>query len=250
MGCTAFFFIAIMTVFGGIPGFFISLAIVLIVLSFKQFSPRRQYSEDELTEYFDRVMMLLSYIAMEDSVVSRSEERFVRQFLIAQFPGRIDFVNELMRKFTYYSRTPAAVNPAEAAHYLSARMSHNEIIAVYSILIKLALLSIDDIRSSRRINEVGEMLGLSHYEINALFNMYTAGRGYTATDREPGLSYYYKILGLQPGASDSEVKKRYRELAKKYHPDKIRNMPESIRKDGEEKFKQINLAYDKIIKSR
>ena len=50
---------------------------------------------------------------------------------------------------------------------------------------------------------------------------------------------YYEILGVSPSASFDEIKKAYRELAKKYHPDKNKND-----KDAEEKFKQINEAYD------
>ena len=49
---------------------------------------------------------------------------------------------------------------------------------------------------------------------------------------------YYKILGLEKGASDAEIKKAYRKLAMKYHPDKTKGD-----KAGEEKFKQISEAY-------
>jgi molecular chaperone DnaJ len=50
---------------------------------------------------------------------------------------------------------------------------------------------------------------------------------------------YYEILGVSPSASKDEIKKAYRELAKKYHPDKNKND-----KQAEEKFKEINEAYD------
>lgn len=49
---------------------------------------------------------------------------------------------------------------------------------------------------------------------------------------------YYKILGLEKGASDSEIKKKYRKLAMKYHPDKTKG-----NKGLEEKFKKISEAY-------
>ncbi|HHB80110.1 MAG TPA: J domain-containing protein [Saprospiraceae bacterium] len=50
---------------------------------------------------------------------------------------------------------------------------------------------------------------------------------------------YYKILGIKKGASEKEIKKAYRKLAKKYHPD---NNPDN--KASEEKFKEINEAYE------
>ena len=54
----------------------------------------------------------------------------------------------------------------------------------------------------------------------------------------------YKILGVSPDASDEEVKKAYRQLAKKYHPD--------VNKEAgaEERFKKIQNAYDTIMNMR
>ena len=58
----------------------------------------------------------------------------------------------------------------------------------------------------------------------------------------------YKVLGVDPKASDDEIKKAYRELAKKYHPDNYVNNPLSDL--AAEKMKEINEAYDKIVNDR
>ncbi len=58
----------------------------------------------------------------------------------------------------------------------------------------------------------------------------------------------YKVLGVSPSATDEEVKKAYRKLAKKYHPDNFANSP--LRAQAEEKMKQINEAYDSVQKMR
>ncbi len=58
----------------------------------------------------------------------------------------------------------------------------------------------------------------------------------------------YEVLGVSPDASDEEIKKAYRELARKYHPDNYQNNPLSDL--AEEKMKEINEAYDAITKSR
>ena len=58
----------------------------------------------------------------------------------------------------------------------------------------------------------------------------------------------YEVLGVSPGASDDEVKKAYRELARKYHPDNYINNP--LADLAEEKMKEINEAYDAITKGR
>ena len=58
----------------------------------------------------------------------------------------------------------------------------------------------------------------------------------------------YSVLGVSQSASDDEVKKAYRELARKYHPDNYQNNP--LADLAEEKMKEINEAYDTITKQR
>ncbi|MEG0237579.1 MAG: DnaJ domain-containing protein [Cetobacterium sp.] len=59
-------------------------------------------------------------------------------------------------------------------------------------------------------------------------------------------SKYYKILGVQEGVTPEELKKAYRELAKKHHPDRYANAEPEIREMHEKKFKEINEAYEKL----
>ena len=58
----------------------------------------------------------------------------------------------------------------------------------------------------------------------------------------------YIVLGVKPDASDEEIKRAYRELARKYHPDNYQNNP--LADLAEEKMKEINEAYDTITKMR
>lgn len=58
----------------------------------------------------------------------------------------------------------------------------------------------------------------------------------------------YSVLGVSPNASDEEVKKAYRELARKYHPDNYHDNPLSDL--AQEKMKEVNEAYDSIVKMR
>ena len=54
---------------------------------------------------------------------------------------------------------------------------------------------------------------------------------------------YYDLLGLEKTASENDIKKAYRKLAMKYHPDKFSNASEKEKKEAEEKFKEVNEAY-------
>ena len=58
----------------------------------------------------------------------------------------------------------------------------------------------------------------------------------------------YSVLGISPEASDEEVKRVYRDLARKYHPDNYQNNP--LADLAEEKMKEINEAYAAITRSR
>jgi DnaJ like chaperone protein len=60
----------------------------------------------------------------------------------------------------------------------------------------------------------------------------------------------YKILGLDSSATDNEVKKTYRKMAAKYHPDKVAHLGEELKNLAEEKFKSLNDAYQNIKKER
>ena len=60
----------------------------------------------------------------------------------------------------------------------------------------------------------------------------------------------YKILEIDNNASDDEVKKAYRKMAKKYHPDKLQGVSEDIVKMAKEKFNKVTQAYNRIMDSR
>ncbi|MBR3412302.1 MAG: DnaJ domain-containing protein [Bacteroidales bacterium] len=81
------------------------------------------------------------------------------------------------------------------------------------------------------------------------YNSYSGGsRQYSSS----GTTYKdpYKVLGLTSSATDEEVKKAYRRLAMKYHPDKVEGMGEEVKKNAEAQFREINEAYEQIKTAR
>jgi len=60
----------------------------------------------------------------------------------------------------------------------------------------------------------------------------------------------YKILEISQQAADEEVKKAYKRMAVKYHPDKVSHLGEDVQKDANEKFKKVNAAYEQIKNER
>ena len=60
----------------------------------------------------------------------------------------------------------------------------------------------------------------------------------------------YKILEISPNATDTEVKKAYRTMAKKYHPDKLQSKDPALVKGAQEKFQEVQKAYETIQNER
>ncbi len=89
------------------------------------------------------------------------------------------------------------------------------------------------------IEQIAYDLGLSGADIISVKNMY-----FQSAD------WAYSILEIDSGASNEEIKKAYRQLALKNHPDKVAYLGEEIRKKAQEKFQKINEAYEAIKKER
>ena len=60
----------------------------------------------------------------------------------------------------------------------------------------------------------------------------------------------YRVLGVDPSASEDEIKKAYRKLSRKYHPDSNMDKSEAEKKMAEEKFKEVQSAYEDIIEGK
>ena len=56
----------------------------------------------------------------------------------------------------------------------------------------------------------------------------------------------YKVLGVPPGASRSEITAKYRDLVQQHHPDKVAHLGSELRELAEQRMKQINAAYDHL----
>lgn len=79
--------------------------------------------------------------------------------------------------------------------------------------------------------------GQAHQEQSSSY----AGSAQQAPDDDP-----YTVLGIEPGASQTEIKHAYRKLVVQYHPDKVMHLGEEFRKLAEKRFKEIQEAYQKL----
>jgi DnaJ like chaperone protein len=66
----------------------------------------------------------------------------------------------------------------------------------------------------------------------------------------PNTEADYKILEIEPEATNDEIKKAYRRMAMKYHPDKVSHLGDDFQKAAHEKFQSVSKAYENIKKER
>ncbi len=86
---------------------------------------------------------------------------------------------------------------------------------------------------------IATMMGVSNQDFETIKNMF-----YRNVDSD------YKVLGIESNATDEEVKKAYRQMAVKYHPDKVAQLGEEYQLGAKEKFQKIQEAYENIKKRR
>jgi len=89
------------------------------------------------------------------------------------------------------------------------------------------------------IGTISSLLGISSADFLSIKAMFIKN---TESD--------FQILEIESSASDDEIKKAYRKMAVKFHPDKVAHLGEDYRKDAEEKFKKVQEAYENIKKQR
>jgi len=89
------------------------------------------------------------------------------------------------------------------------------------------------------LKNIALYLGISQRESESVFAMFG--------DK---LEDAYKVLEISPEATDEEVKKAYKKMALKHHPDRVESLGADVKKAAEEKFKAISVAYETIKKER
>ena len=91
------------------------------------------------------------------------------------------------------------------------------------------------------IKKISSYLNINQYDFQSIQAMF--GSSYKSSNLEE----YFKILELKSNSSIDEVKKAYRKMAMKYHPDKLEGVSDDIKRLAEEKFLKVKEAYDAIM---
>jgi DnaJ like chaperone protein len=171
-----------------------------------------------------------------DGKVVKSELDYVKQFFVRQFGQSTAREALIMLKDILQKEIPVR----DVCTQISRNMDYSSRLQLLHLLFNISLA--DGAVSSLEIDTIEKMsgyLGITSSDFVSIRNMFV-----------PETDSSYKILEIEPTATDEEVKKAYRRMAMKYHPDKVSHLGEEFRRAADEKFKKVNEAYEKIKKER
>ena len=191
---------------------------------------------------------MASYIIRADGKIMHSEMEYVRQFLRRNFGEIAVSQGEeiLLKLFDQAKRIDQENNMGfkntirECGTQIAYNLSYEERLQLLAFLSEIA--KSDGNVCAAEINalkEVAMAMGMSDREVESMLNL----KGSSLDDA-------YKVLEIEPTATDEEVRAAYRRMAVKHHPDKVASLGEDIRKAANEKFQKINEAKERIYQSR
>lgn len=183
------------------------------------------------------LLSLCSIVIKSDGSVSQQELDYVRQYFVATY-GK-EKANAIFRTFNEINKKHE-ISAQRICTYLNQRTRYEVRLQLLHFLFDIA--QADGAIRTPEINKIQEISGylrvaLRDFEsIKAMF----IKSGDNA----------YKILEIDKTATNDEIKKAYRTMAKKYHPDRVNTEDEAIKKGAEEKFKEVQKAYEHIQQQR
>ena len=199
-----------------------------------------QFGNTEEKRDFNVTLLVLSAAVMKaDGGVKKSELDYVKRFFLQNFgqeraENYIKMLRDILEKeYNIYEVS------AQVGHYMDYSSRLQLLHYLFGIAAADGNVSQAEVDV---IHTISMYMGVTDPDFLSIKAMFV--REVNATDNA------YKILGVDPSATDEEVKKAYREMAKKNHPDLVSNLGEDVRQAAEKKFQEINQAYETIKKQR
>ena len=196
-------------------------------------SSRRGYApKTRHGDFVISVLVLLAKVMKADGKLLKSELDYVKNFLIQQF-GVLQ-AKELM--MVYKDILDQEYPLRDVCRQIQRSMDHPSRLELIHILYGLSA-SDGDVHDK----EVQVIQAIANY-LNINKNDYESIKATFAKDEGAP----YRILEIDKTANEEEVKKAFRKMANKYHPDKVSHLGKEMQDLAEEKFKAVNDAYQQI----
>jgi DnaJ like chaperone protein len=184
------------------------------------------------------LLVLMACIMKADGHVDKSELVVVKRFLVANFgeQGALDALQILKNLLDQ------DINETEVALQISQNLNYSSKLELLHLLFNIAYAD-------------GEVVPAEMATILRIANIFRIDSLDFESVKAPYMKHLdqdwaYKSLEIEPSATNDEIKKAYRNMAKKYHPDKVNDLGEDVKKSATEKFRSVNEAYENLKKQR
>ena len=225
------------TIGGALIGFFIGSLIDESTISIKTGRSTAGSPFEAGGHDFTTFLLVLSAAVMKsDGTAVRSELEYVKRFFVQQF-GEQKAIESMLRFREILKREiPVQQVCAQVQEYISYSSRLQLLYYLYGLAKSDGHVHEKEIET---IEKIAQYLGITSADSNSIKAMYHHN---TVSD--------YTILETDPNASDEEIKRAYRKMAVKFHPDKVAQEGDAVQKAATEKFKKMQQAYENIKKSR
>ena len=184
------------------------------------------------------IIVLIACVIKSDGRVLKSEINYIKPFLLRTFgeagaKQALLLLKELLKQ---------DIDAKAVAQQIGQHINYSTRLELVHLL--LAIANADgEIHALelQTISSIAEYMSIQDADYQSILALY---------QRRKDTNWAYTALEITPSATNEEVKKAYRRMAMKYHPDKVANAGEEIRQQATDKFRAINEAYEHIKQQR
>ena len=196
----------------------------------------QNYPRTKPGDFIVSLLVLFAKVMKADNKLLKSELDYVKQFLRQQFTIRK--TQEFMVLLKDILQQEYALK--DVCRQIQKSMDHPSRLEIIHILFGLSA-SDGEVHPEevRVIHTIANYLNINQSDYKSIKAMFIGDS-----------SSAYTILEIDSTVSDQDVKKAYRKMANKYHPDKVSHLGKDLQKVAEEKFKSVNNSYQTIKKER
>ncbi len=186
--------------------------------------------------YVMSLLVLVAAVMKADGKVLKSELDYVKKFMVHNFGE--DSAQEAVKMLRDLLQQTIPVN--DVCRQIQSNMNYSARLQLVHFLFGIAQADGQvDTHEEELIKNICEQMGIQGKDYISIQAMFV-----------PNTDSDYKILEIERAATDDDVKKAYRRMAMKYHPDKVSQLGEDVQNAAKEKFQRLNQAYENIKKER
>lgn len=220
---------------GGILGYYITSRIEKLAEAALVYGEDQTWNQGQRNSFLMSLLVLSASVIKADGKTTSQELSTLRSFFTRNFGAQAgneaeEIVSSLLTK---------DYNLYDVCSQIRSCMDYSQRLQLYHYLIALGASDGLHQREVDILETIATYIGLSKSESDSIFAQF-----------RPDNDSNYKILEIDRSATDEDVKKAYRKMAIKYHPDKVATLGEDVQKAAEEKFKSISQAYEAICRER